>query len=123
MRSLWDLIDCQEDNREISCCQEGNEMGSEDLIDYQKGSREIPYFQEGKGEQMSSKLSSYQQEQLIEEKGQKDILIIGGIQIFLPGSPIEARVCVANVAATERQLAKNIKEEEELEKISKDAQE
>jgi hypothetical protein len=28
MRSLWDLIDYQEDNREISCCQEGNEVRS-----------------------------------------------------------------------------------------------
>jgi hypothetical protein len=148
MRSLWDLIDCQEDNREISCCQEGNEvrslrglidcqegrtensncqvgnkMISEDLIDCQGGSKEIPYCQEGKGEKMSSEMNSYQQGQMTEEKDQKDILIIGGIQIFLPGSPIEVRVCVADVAATERQLAETIKEEEELEQISKAAQE
>jgi hypothetical protein len=40
-------------------------MRSEGLIDYQKGSREeIPYCQEGKGEHMSSKMSSYLQEEL-----------------------------------------------------------
>jgi hypothetical protein len=49
MRSLRDLIDCQEDNREISCCQEGNEMGSEDLIDCQEGSIKFPYCQVGRG--------------------------------------------------------------------------
>jgi hypothetical protein len=37
-------------------------------------------------------------------------------------SPVEARVCVADVAATERQLAEIVKEEEELEQISKYAQ-
>ena len=38
-------------------------------------------------------MSSYQQGQLTKEKNQKDILIIGGIQIFLPHSPEEAKVC------------------------------
>jgi hypothetical protein len=42
MRSLRDLIDCQEDSREISHCQEGNEMRSlRDLIDCQEDRREI----------------------------------------------------------------------------------
>jgi hypothetical protein len=73
MRSLRDLIDCQEGRTENSDCQMGNEMGSEDLIDCQEGSREIPYCQEGKGEQMSSEeVSSYQQGQLTEKKDQKD---------------------------------------------------
>jgi hypothetical protein len=61
-------------------------------------------------------MSSYQHKKLTKEKDQKDILIIGGIQIFLPGSPVEARVCVVDVAAKERQLAETIKEEEEMEK-------
>jgi hypothetical protein len=52
MRSLWDLIDYQEDSEGISHCQEGNDMGSEDLIDCQVGSREIPYFQEVRGTKM-----------------------------------------------------------------------
>jgi hypothetical protein len=47
MRSLRDLIDCQEDNREISCFQEGNEMGSLDLIDCQEGRTENSNFQVG----------------------------------------------------------------------------
>jgi hypothetical protein len=71
---------------------------------------------------MSSELSSYQQGQLTEEKDQKDILIIGGIQIFLPGSSVEVRVCVVDVAATERQLVETVKEEEELDQISKATQ-
>jgi hypothetical protein len=106
MRSLWDLIDCQEDSREISCCQEGNEMGSKDLIDCQEGSRKFPIFQVGRGTEvrlseslMNSEVSSDQREELTGED-QKGILIIGGIEIFLPLSPVEARVCVAE-AATE----------------------
>jgi hypothetical protein len=95
MRSLWDLIDCQEDSQGISYCQEGNEMRSEDLIDCQEGSREIPYFQEGKGEKMSSELSSYQQGQLTEKEDQRNLLMIGGIEYSYHMSPVEARVCVA----------------------------
>jgi hypothetical protein len=95
MRSLRDLIDCQEDSREFPICQEGNEMRSEDLIDCQEGSREIPYCQEGKGEQMSSEMSSYQRGQLTEKEDQRNILMIGGIGIFLPHRPGEAKVCVA----------------------------
>jgi hypothetical protein len=115
VRSLWGLIDCQEGTTRNSNCQVGNKMRSEDLIECQRGSKEIPYCQEGKGEKMSSDLNSYQQGKLIEEKDHKDILIIGGIQIFLPGSLAEARVCVTNVEATERQLVKTIKEEKVLE--------
>jgi hypothetical protein len=37
-------------------------------------------------------VSSYQ-EQLIEKEDQKSILMIGGIKVFLPYSPVEAR-CV-----------------------------
>jgi hypothetical protein len=104
MRSLWGLIDCQEDSRGISYCQVGNEMRSlPDLIDCQGGNREISCCQEGKEEQMSSELSSYQQGQLPEKENQKDILMIGGIQIFLPLSPVEERVCVADAATGERQ--------------------
>jgi hypothetical protein len=116
-------IDYQEGRTENSDYHVGNEMESKDLTDCQEGSRELPYFQEGKGEQMSSELSSYQKGQMTEEKDQKNILINGGIQIFLPGSPVEVRVCVVDVAAIERQVAETVKEEEELEKISKAAQE
>jgi hypothetical protein len=53
-------------------------------------------------EKMSSEVSSYQQGQLIEKEDQKSILMIGGIKVFLPYSPVEASVCVANAATTER---------------------
>jgi hypothetical protein len=90
----------------------------EDLIDCQEGSREIPYFQEGKGEKMSSELSSYQQEELTKED-QNSILMIGGIQIFLPGSPVEVRVCVAEVATTERQLVVTVKKWSRYQRLPK----
>jgi hypothetical protein len=103
MRSLRDLIDCQEDIQGISYCQEGNKMRSEDLIDCQEGNREIPYCQEGKGEKMSSEMSSYQQGQLIEKEEQRNLLMIGGILIFLPLIPVEERVCVAEAATEDQQ--------------------
>jgi hypothetical protein len=43
----------------------------------------------------------------------KCILIIGGIEIFLSHIPIEARVCVADAKAEERQLGVTVIEEEE----------
>jgi hypothetical protein len=40
MRSVGDLIDCQESRRESSDFQVGNEMGSlEDLIDFRRAGR------------------------------------------------------------------------------------
>jgi hypothetical protein len=129
MRSLRDLIDCQEDSREISCCQEGNEMGSEDLIDCQEGSRKfpdcqvgrgIPYFQRERRVKDELRVEFISAEELTEEKDQKDILIIGGIQIFLPLSPVEARVCVADAATGERQPAVTVRRE--MEQTSEAAQ-
>ena len=60
---------------------------------------------------MKSTESSYQQEELV-EVDQRSILVIGGIEIFLPSSPVEARACVAG-AATEGKPAETIKEEKE----------
>jgi hypothetical protein len=101
-------------------------MGSVDLIDCQVGRREVPNCQVGRGKEMrlsesltDSVESSYQQGVLmdedscgfadhvneydeklntltIQEEDQRSILIIGGIQIFLPDSPVEARACVAD---------------------------
>jgi hypothetical protein len=48
----------------------------------------------GKGENMNSEESSSQQGVLTGED-QKSILIIGGIEIFLPSNPVEVRACVA----------------------------
>jgi hypothetical protein len=44
---------------------------------------------------MSSGVSSYQQGDLI-QKDQRCILIIGGIEVFLPNNPVEASTCVAD---------------------------
>jgi hypothetical protein len=55
--------------------------------------------------------SSYQQGELMEED-QKCILIIGGIEVFLPHSPVEARACVADATTEERQPTVTIIEEE-----------
>jgi hypothetical protein len=151
MRSLEDLRDCQEGREEIPNCQVGRgkevrlseslgssevsscqqgvlmEMGSIDLIDCQVGSRKIPCCQVGKGEQMrlteslmNSEVSSDQQEELIEED-QKSILMIGGIKVFLPYSPVEASMCVVDAATEERQPAVTVMEKE-MEQISEAAQ-
>jgi hypothetical protein len=104
----------------------GNEMRSlEGLIDCQEGREEIPYCQVGKGEKMrlskslmNSGMSSDQREELV-EKDQRNLLIIGGIEIFLPLSPVEARVCVADAATTERQPVVTVMMKE---KISEAAQ-
>jgi hypothetical protein len=114
---------------EVSSCQQAviMEMGSIDLIDCQVGSRKIPCCQVGKGEQMrlteslmNSEVSSDQQEELIQED-QKRILMIGGIKVFLPYSPVEANMCVAEAAIEDRQLAETVMEKE-MEQISEAAQ-
>jgi hypothetical protein len=75
----------------------GNEMREmEDLMNYQKGSGGILDFQVGKGDEvrlpkrlMNSTRSSYHQGELMEED-QRRIMIIGGIEIFLPNNQTEA---------------------------------
>jgi hypothetical protein len=109
--------------KKVSDFQVGNEMGSlEDLIDCQEGREEIPDFQVGKGEEMrlsdslmNSEVSLDQQGMLTEED-QRSILIIGGIEIFLPSSPVEARACVADATTEEGQPTVTVIEEEEKEK-------
>jgi hypothetical protein len=97
-----------------------DEMGSlEDLIDCQVSREEIPYFQVGKGEKMrlskslmNSEVSLDQQEELT-EKDQRSLLIIGGIEVFLPHSPVEVRTCVAEATTGEGQPIVTVMEEEE----------
>jgi hypothetical protein len=69
---------------------------------------------------MRSEVSSYQQGQLIEKEDQKSILMIGGIKLFMPYSPVEASVCVSNVATAEIQLVVTVMMKE---KMSGDTQE
>jgi hypothetical protein len=102
-RSDGGLVYCQESSVESSYCQVGNEMGSGDLIDCQVGREEIPYCQVGKGEKMrpceslmNSEVSSDQREEMT-EKDQRNLLIIGGIRVFLPHSQLRpARCCRCN---------------------------
>jgi len=70
---------------------------------------------------INSKMDLDQQVQLTKEEDLGNILMIGGIRIFLPLSPKEAEICVADVATAEGQPTKTVKEE--LEKISEAAQE
>ena len=63
-------------------------------------------------EQMSSKVSLDQQVQLTKEEDLRDLLMIGGIGIFLPLSLEEAEVCIADAETTEEQSAMTIRKEE-----------
>jgi hypothetical protein len=69
----------------------------------------------GKRRRMSDSLmnlakSSYQQGEMMEED-QRSIIIIGGIELFLPTSLFEARVCVADATTESQPVATVIKEE------------
>jgi hypothetical protein len=64
---------------------------------------------------MNSSESSYQQGEFMEED-QRNIIMIGGIEIFLPINPVEAREYVAG-AATEGKPTYTIKAEKEADNI------
>jgi hypothetical protein len=99
-------------------------MESVDLIICQEGSRDIPYCQVGRDEQvsfdqpeelienMSSEMSLDQQVQLIEEEDLRILMMIGGIEIFLPLSPEEAEIYVTDATTTEEQSVVTIRKEE-----------
>jgi hypothetical protein len=64
-----------------------------------------------------------QQVQLTEEvKDQGDLLMIGGIQLFLPCAQEEAKGCIAGAATAEEQSPLMMTVEKELEQTSKSAQ-
>jgi hypothetical protein len=58
------------------------------------------------------------QQGMLTEEDQKYILIIGGIEVFLPHSPVEANTCVANATIEEGHPIVTVieKEEENMEK-------
>jgi hypothetical protein len=152
-RSVEGLIYCQRSSVESSNFQVGNEMGSVDLIDCQVGRREVPNCQVGRGKEMrlseslrSSEVSSCQQGVLIDEdscgfadhvneddeklntltiqeEDQRSILIIGGIQIFLPNSPVEARACVADATTEEGQPTVTVMMKEKISEVSQGEEE
>jgi hypothetical protein len=83
-------------------------MGSVDSIDYQEGSREILIFQVGRDKKKrlsegltNSEVSLDHQMQLTEEENQENLLMIGGIQVFLPHSLGEAEICVVEATIEE----------------------
>jgi predicted esterase len=102
----------------------------------------IPYCQVGRDEQMSwnqpeelteqmrlseglinSEMDLDQHVQLTEEEDLRDLLMIGGIQIFLPFSQEEAEVCVAyGATTTAEQSVVTVRKEEELEQTLEAAQ-
>jgi hypothetical protein len=99
-------------------CQVGNEMGSDGLIDSQVGRRKFPNCQMGRGKEMRLSKSLMNSEESSNQQGvltggnQKSILMIGGIQVFLPSNPVEVRACVADEATEERQPTETVMEEE-----------
>jgi hypothetical protein len=98
-RLVDDLIDCQEGSDGSSSCQVGNVERSGDLIDCQVG----------KGEDMNSAESSYQQGVPMEED-QRCVMIIGGIQIFLPNSPVKANTSVEHEEVVQQESKKEAME-------------
>jgi hypothetical protein len=128
MRSLWDLIDCQEGNKKFPICQVG--MGTEMRVSESLMNSEVSSYQQGMLIGADSYGSSNHVNEdddklktcIIQEEDQRNILMIGGIGIFLPHSPVEAEICVAYEATTieERQPAMTIKEE--LEQVLEVAQ-
>jgi hypothetical protein len=72
---------------------------------------------------MSSEVSSYKHGQLIEKEDQKIILMIGGIKLFLPYSPVEASMCVANAAIVEGQPTVTVKEMEQMSEVTQGKEE
>jgi hypothetical protein len=61
---------------------------------------------------MNSELSSYQPEELMEREDQRNLLIIGGIEIFLPLRSVGDKTCVADAATVEGQPTETVMEEE-----------
>jgi hypothetical protein len=62
-----------------------------------------------------------QQVHMTEDEDKKDILMIGGISIFLPFSPEEEKNCITDAAISEEQSVVTVKQE--LEQMVKTAQE
>jgi hypothetical protein len=93
------------------------EMELVDSMDFQEGSGDIPYCQVGRDDQMrlsegliNSEMNLDQQMQLTEED-LRNLLMIGGIKIFLPLAQEEVEICVACAAVAEEQSTETVKEE------------
>jgi hypothetical protein len=94
-----------------------------DSMECQEGSRSIPYCQVGRDEQMSwekpeelieqvsLEMNLDQHVQLTEEEDLRSLMMIGGIEIFLPLAQEEEEICVVGATTTEEQSAETVKEE------------
>jgi hypothetical protein len=83
-------------------------MRSEDLIDCQEESREFPICQVGMGTEvglfeglMNLGMSSNHPEEMTKKEDQRHLLIIGGIEIFLPLSSVGDKTRVADATTVE----------------------
>lgn len=119
MRSLRDLMDCQEGSKKFPICQVG--MGtkmrlSEGLMDSEESSYQQGMLKDADSYGSANRVNEDDDKLktcTIREEDRRNLLMIGGIEIFLPLSPEEAKVCVADEAATtgERQPTMTVKEE------------
>jgi hypothetical protein len=133
-RSDEDLEDCQEGRGNIEDCQEGRgsvlncQVGRDEQLRPSVGlnNSEMSWNQPGElAKQEGSKVNMDQQVQLIEVKEhQDDILMIGGIQLFLPSAQEEAKISVINVATAEEQsqLEMTVEKEKKLVQMVQTAQ-
>jgi hypothetical protein len=139
MRSV-DLIDCQEGRREIPYFQvgKGEERNSAESSNQQgvltgeREAKERPHsYEDSCGvvdhvNEDDEKLNT----SITEEEDQRSVLIIGGIQIFLPTSQVEASIGVVDAAEEttsvtvmeEKEKILNLPQTEEEEKIQGMAQ-
>jgi hypothetical protein len=128
----WSISDCQVGrdeylrlseslmDSELSSIQQGllMNMGSVDLIICQESSRNISYCQVGRDEQVrlsegliNSEMDLDQQMQLTKEEDPRDVLMIGGIGVFLPFAQEEVEICVAGAATAKEQSTETVRKE------------
>jgi hypothetical protein len=109
----------------------GNEERSiKDLIDYQESRRKTSSFQKGKKNEVvlsksigNLEVISDRRGTLTKEEDKRSIMIIGGINIFLPGSLVKANACVEGAVEGGQpsdtfmeEIEKTIKSTQEMEK-------
>jgi hypothetical protein len=129
MRSLRDLIDCQEGSRKIPICQVG--MGTEMRLCESLMNSEVSSYQQGmlvSGDSCGFADHVNEDDDKLktcttQEEDRRNLLMVGGIQIFLPGSPVEVRICVADEGATTGEGQPDVTVKGEVEQMLETAQE
>jgi hypothetical protein len=85
-------------------------VGRDEQVDFDQPEKMTEQMRLSKG-LINSKVNLDQQMQLTEEEDQNDILMTGGIEIFLPSSQEEAESCIAGAATAKEQSSGTVKEE------------